>query len=126
MFWFGKLTIQSIGPANINYVLWICIRSSEVLSCIRIERKKEIDMTFKLFGKEVHNPILVVMLVLVTIILGFVALLFSPVLVPMHFILRRKGLNGFYFDNCIVIERESFKEYLPHPTSFLGFGLRRL
>lgn len=65
-------------------------------------------MEWKLFGGGVRHPVLKVITVIIMIILMPEALVLSPVLVPLHFILRKKGLNGFYFDRRIKVGRKSF------------------
>lgn len=63
---------------------------------------------WKLFGKVVHNPILVTISVVVTIVLGLVAVVSSPALIPIHLLLRKIGRNGFYFNKHIWIGKDSF------------------
>lgn len=78
---------------------------------------------YKLFGKIVHNPILKVLAVLTTVINGLLLLPFTPVLVLTHFVLKKLGRNGFYFDNRIWIGKKSFeKTDFSGPT--LGQGFR--
>lgn len=81
---------------------------------------------WKLFGKVVHHPVLKVVSIVSTIVLGIVVLVLSPVFIPAHFIIRLCGLNGFYFNNHIWIGKDSFNRYEPLPSGpILGQGFRR-
>jgi len=61
------------------------------------------NVTF--FGKEVKHPALQA-LVVGGVLLHLIT--FSPLYIPVHFLLRKVGRNGFYFNNRIIIEKESF------------------
>ena len=63
---------------------------------------------WKLFGKVIHNPVLVSISIVVTVVFGLGAIVLSPVLVPLHFALRKFGYNGFYFNRHIWIGKDSF------------------
>lgn len=81
---------------------------------------------YRFFGKVVYHPVLKALAVGVTIILLGVCLLLSPVLVPAHFLLRRSGRNGFYFNGKISVDKESFQQYyelIPPGSFFHGRGI---
>ena len=63
---------------------------------------------FTMFGKEVHHPALKVVVAVVVIGVLAIALIMSPLLVPTHFLLRKYGRNGFYFDKRLVFNTGSF------------------
>lgn len=69
--------------------------------------------TFRLCGRVVKNPALIAVVIAMTIIFGLVVLALSPILIPLHFVLRRYGLKGFYSNRHICIGTESFKPYDP-------------
>jgi len=66
------------------------------------------NIEWKLFGKVVHGPILIAFSFVMTVVLTFGAIVLSPALVPLHFLLRRFGRNGFYFNKHIEIGKDSF------------------
>jgi hypothetical protein len=84
------------------------------------------SVEWKLFGKVVHHPVLVTLSVISTIVLGIIALVLSPVLVPVHYLLRKLGKNGFYFNKHVWIGKDSFTRYEPFNEPIFGQGLRRL
>jgi len=45
-------------------------------------------------------------------IVAIILLAFSPVLIPSHFLLKRLGRKGFYFEKerAIIIGKKSFKK----------------
>jgi len=81
---------------------------------------------FKLFGKTVHNPILIVLAVLITVINGLLLLPLAPILVPTHFLLKKLGCNGFYFDNHLWIGKKSFEKRFDLSKPILGQGFKFL
>ena len=79
---------------------------------------------YKFFGKIVHNPILKVLAVSIAVINGLLLLPFTPVLVPVHFLLKKLGRNGFYFDNHLWVGKKSFEKRFDSSRPILGQGLR--
>ena len=78
-------------------------------------------MQNRLFGQVVEKPELKVLAVAITLVLVVVCLAMSPVLIPTHFLMRKRyGLNGFYFNNHLWIGIDSFKPYTP-PSPFATF-----
>ncbi len=61
----------------------------------------------------VHHPALKILALFVTANLLIGAMLLSPILVPLHYFLRVKGRNGFFFDRHICIDKESFARREP-------------
>lgn len=64
-------------------------------------------VTYKLLGKEVNNPFLKVLAVLIPVTLVTASL---PALIPMHFALRKMKRNGFWYDHQLKIGKNSFKK----------------
>ena len=52
---------------------------------------------FVVFGKTVHNPILKRLMYVIGYSLFIGALLYTPILLPMHILLRMLGMKGIYF-----------------------------
>ena len=70
------------------------------------------QVEYKLFGKHVETQPLISIAILVFGLLLILALFLSPVLLPLHFALRKKELKGFYIDHHIWIGKESFARRL--------------
>ena len=91
---------------------------------IQIKKEDEMSVEWKLFGKIVHHPVLITFSVIFTFVFVIVALALSPVLVPIHFLLRLFRKNGFYFNRHIWIGKDSFARE-PFNELILGQELRR-
>lgn len=74
--------------------------------------------------KEVHNPFLKflifvfiflfsVLFFIIFLFLCFILIIFSPIIIPLHFILRRFGKNGFFYNrgthSGFYLKKESLK-----------------
>ena len=66
--------------------------------------------TYWFFGKEVRHPALKAAAILVAVVLFGAALVLSPILVPLHFVLWRLGRNGFYNAGRITIDASSLRK----------------
>jgi len=66
-------------------------------------------MLVRVCGKEIRQPVLRVFIGAL-IVLFFVV--FLPILIPWHCILRLFGLKGLYFNRRVFLDKESF-ERLP-------------
>jgi len=64
------------------------------------------ECTLTIDGKEIHNPALKWL----AVILMVIALqLMLPVLIPSHFVLRASGRNGFFHAGGIRVDPSSFE-----------------
>ena len=76
------------------------------------------SVAYKLFGVPVYHPVLKVLAIVIMVVLLLACLALAPILVPLHFILRKCGRNGFYSNRHITIGRSAFeREDLPHWSS---------
>ena len=66
------------------------------------------QVEYKLFGKHVETQPSISVAIVVSGFFFILALALSPLLLPLHFALKKKGLKGFYIDRHIWIGKESF------------------
>lgn len=74
----------------------------------RVSQLDESEFKICLFGKPVYTRATIALAVTISAAMFICAVILSPILIPLHFILRRQGRNGFYFCRRIVIGPESF------------------
>lgn len=67
-----------------------------------------VEPTFS--GKKIHNPVLKLLSLFYISLWLTLALVMTPILIPSHYLLRRLGRNGFYFNNKVIIGRTSFEK----------------
>ena len=65
--------------------------------------------SFTIFGRRVRHPAMKALTIVFTALFLLILLSLSPVILPLHFFLRRRGRNGFWFDQRLVVGRESFQ-----------------
>lgn len=85
-------------------------------------------MEYRLFGRAVEKRELKALAVAISFFVAVTCLAMSPVLVPLHFLMRKRcGLNGFYFNDHLWIGLDSFKAYTPPSprVTFTFFGISR-
>lgn len=76
---------------------------------------KNYQVEHRMFGRVVHSPTIKVFAVFTFVTFWLICLALTPILVPMHFILRKCGRNGFYFDHQLVIGKRSLEySYWPY------------
>jgi hypothetical protein len=66
------------------------------------------EYEYTIFGKPVYHPTLKVLAVFLAILFLILMLPLAPVLIPLHFLLRKMGRNGFFFDNKLWFGTKSF------------------
>ena len=64
-------------------------------------------VSYKLFNREVNNPLLKTLAVLAPVAIVVAS---APALIPMHFVLRRMNRNGFWYDHQLKIGKDSFQK----------------
>ena len=70
------------------------------------------QVDYKLFGKHVETQPSISVAIVVSGFFFILALALSPLLVALHFILKRIGRKGFYIGRRLWIGKESFARRL--------------
>jgi len=77
-----------------------------------MKRKAKVKAKVTVFGHSINNPILKsFLLVLLPIWLLLIGLITAPIFIPVHFVLRWRGLKGIYFvdGHFMDTSRNSFR-----------------
>lgn len=67
-------------------------------------------VSYKFFCKPVYHPALKLLTIVWLVFFSAAAFFLLPILIPLHFYLRKSGRNGFLFDQRLCLGVDSFRK----------------